>query len=379
MFLCVRIFAEMKAKTVFILGGVAALAFLLYSKVTSLANAAKSLVIQPRWDGSLDDMNVSLDGITLPLAVDLYNRSDQTMKVRLNALDVYVKDTLLAYSKPGMTEVLLLPQQSTALRGIRIKVTYLALVMAFGDNIKKYLTQTKEERKGMWTEKLAKTKFRIDLTINDSIQVPVEVNINGEVGVGGLDGGYHRNGTSQDDEDEANAVPAQNRIVYPYGEWEQFFPPWSHLLFRDEIVIDDVQPEQTCKYMRHVARKWKADTTRLARRLAGGDVETTVQNVWDFVALHIQYVPDSRIREQVRRPLRILFDKKGDCDCYATFIASVFENLGIPYKLRMVEFDGKGFFQHVYVVAVVNGVEMVCDPVVHKCFYEKRYTNKKDY
>ena len=104
-----------------------------------------------------------------------------------------------------------------------------------------------------------------------------------------------------------------------------------------------------------------------------------ITNTEGEVVQHIEYVPDSAVMEQVRRPLRTLYDQKGDCDCYATLIGSILTNLGIPFSLRIAKYNGRSYFQHVYVVVREGDKELVVDPVVDKCFYEKKPSEKKDF
>lgn len=122
--------------------------------------------------------------------------------------------------------------------------------------------------------------------------------------------------------------------------------------------------------MREVAERYKSDTATLAQRLNKDGLKETLQNIWNFVYTYIQYVPDSRVREQVRRPLRTLYDQQGDCDCYATLIASMLINLNIPYHFRIAAYSA-GRYQHVYVVVPHDGGYYVVDPVLDKCFAEK--------
>ena len=82
---------------------------------------------------------------------------------------------------------------------------------------------------------------------------------------------------------------------------------------------------------------------------------------------------------EVRRPLRCLYDKKGDCDCYATLIGSILENLNIPYKFRIAAYNGNSHFQHVYVIVPNGSGYYTCDPVVDKFNYEKPTSKVKDF
>ena len=84
-------------------------------------------------------------------------------------------------------------------------------------------------------------------------------------------------------------------------------------------------------------------------------------------------------QEQVRRPLRTLYDQKGDCDCYATLIGSMLYNLGIPFKFRIAEYANKGYYQHVYVIVPYSGGYFTVDPVLDNFNQEKPTTNHKDF
>ena len=77
--------------------------------------------------------------------------------------------------------------------------------------------------------------------------------------------------------------------------------------------------------------------------------------------------------EQVRRPLRTLYDQKGDCDCYATLIGAMLKNMGIDFRFRIAAYSA-GRYQHVYVVVPSNDSPTgyyVVDPVLDQCFAEK--------
>ena len=76
--------------------------------------------------------------------------------------------------------------------------------------------------------------------------------------------------------------------------------------------------------------------------------------------------------EQVRRPLRTLYDQKGDCDCFATLIGSILENLGIKYKFRVAAYQ-RGW-QHDYVIVPYENGYYTVDPVLDQCFAEKKPT-----
>ena len=172
---------------------------------------------------------------------------------------------------------------------------------------------------------------------------------------------------------------SSKRSIRPLSDYAGLIPPRTELHHEDAIRMSSAAPEQTVMFMHKVIRETMSDTARLAQSLKGSTLRETLQNIWNFVYQHIQYVPDSAVMEQVRRPLRTLYDQKGDCDCYATLIGSILTNLGIPFSLRIAKYNGRSYFQHVYVVVCDGAKELVVDPVVDKCFYEKKPSEKKDF
>lgn len=351
----------MKASSWIILGGVAAAGVYLWSKYTSLKNAVRNLVISPHWDGSLDNMNVNWDGVTLPLAIDFGNRSSDEVEFRLQALDLYVKGSQLAYSKPGNNTVLIGAYGTTTLRGVRMFIPFTSLVMVLGGTIADWYSRSKDDRKGLWTSLLKSAEIKLTFEVNGFVQVPMTI------GAGGLSL-------------SGMAVKAEAREIEPYTkEVAALIPSGDYLLKEDAIVKDNVEPEETAEVILELARSHRWETRKLAEWLRRETVDESIQNLWDFVARHIKYVKDDVRNEQVRVPLRTLHDQKGDCDCYSTLVASVFENWGLDYVVRIVEYENRGYFQHVYVVAQVGGREFVCDPVNTECFAEKEWTRKKDF
>lgn len=169
---------------------------------------------------------------------------------------------------------------------------------------------------------------------------------------------------------------ASLRRIGPLSDYIAYIPPISELEKNDRIVKANGSVQDTAAIMHEAATQYKSDTAKLAQHLKKGNVKDTLQSIWNFVYGYIQYVPDSRIVEQVRRPLRTLYDQKGDCDCYATLIASMLENLGIPYDFRIAAYQRD--WQHVYVIVPNGNSYYVVDPVMDKCFAEKEPTKTLD-
>lgn len=63
-------------------------------------------------------------------------------------------------------------------------------------------------------------------------------------------------------------------------------------------------------------------------------------------------------RQQLRTVENIIRTQEANCTGYTTLIGSIFENLKIPYKLRLVDTDGSGF-AHIYIVTNNNVLDCI--------------------
>lgn len=168
-------------------------------------------------------------------------------------------------------------------------------------------------------------------------------------------------------------VAAKDRKIKNIGDYVAYIPGQENLKRSDLVAIADGTVRDTAELMHKVVDTYYSDVTELAGRLKRDTLKDTLQNIWNFVYTYIQYVPDSRIMEQVRRPLRTLYDQKGDCDCYATLIGAMLKNMGIDFRFRIAAYSA-GRYQHVYVIVPSNDSPTgyyVVDPVLDQCFAEK--------
>lgn len=93
-----------------------------------------------------------------------------------------------------------------------------------------------------------------------------------------------------------------------------------------------------------------------------GSVDEKCQEIYDYMVSNTRYVLDPEGEQLIKSPARFLKDRCGDCKSYTMFIASCLHCLGIPCKVRFVNFDGGSQYTHVYPVAIdENGREIVMD------------------
>lgn len=331
-----------------------------WSRIAGAKNFINNLVLTPKWYGSINDMQIDVNkGIKLPLAVDVENRSDEEMTVQINSVTATSKDgSDFATSKAGNYKKTI-KKQSTTTFPIDIWISATTVYTILGTALVDLITgssNVKSKAKSL----VENATMRINLSAKG---VTVDVNVTfgqskkvGSVGALGL-------------------VNTSDREILPLSDYQHLLPPYSELEYADNILINDVTPEETAQFVRQMAREYRQDTERLSDILAKPTVKETVKSIWDFCVKHIKYEQDSSDNEQVRRPLRTLYEQRADCDCYSALIASICENLGLNYKLRISEYDHKGYYQHIYVI--IEGY--VCDPVVDQCFYEKPTTKHKDF
>lgn len=330
----------------------------IWGRVSTIKNMVTNLVITPKWYGSLNDMKIDFNkGVKCPLAVDIENRTDTELDIKINSVDLYSDGERVATSAAGNYSKTL-RANSTVTIPIDVWVSssvILSLIVSSILNNSAALEKAKEI--------VNKATLKINLTAKGvmmevSMKLGESKTIEESKGTKGL-----------------GLVNYSNRQIRPLGDYLGLIPDVSELRHEDNIIIRDVTPEETAAFIREVGEKYKGDTKQLAESLKGRNTQETVENIWNFCVEHIRYTEDSKENEQVRRPLRTLYEQKADCDCFSALIASICENLGLDYVIRIAEYDNKGYYQHVYVI--IDGY--VCDPVVDECFYEKPTTKHKDF
>lgn len=131
--------------------------------------------------------------------------------------------------------------------------------------------------------------------------------------------------------------------------------------------------------------QFKEQPRELVRNMADGSVDDKCQDVFDYMIKNTHYQLDRDGEQLIKSPARLLADGCGDCKSYTMFIACCLHCLGIPCKVRFVNFDGGSQYTHVYPVAVdENGQEIILDaceldtdgtPLYD---YARRYEKKKD-
>jgi len=106
--------------------------------------------------------------------------------------------------------------------------------------------------------------------------------------------------------------------------------------------------------------------------------EQGLRDLWSFVKYKIVYQVDDDGRQDILLPAALWERGSGDCKSKTVFIVHVLRCLGIPYSVRFTGYSGKSL-THVYVIAHLNGNDIIIDTVFDFFNREKKYKNKKDY
>lgn len=114
-------------------------------------------------------------------------------------------------------------------------------------------------------------------------------------------------------------------------------------------------------------------------------VDEKCQAIFGYMVTNTRYRVDRDGEQLIKSPARLIADGVGDCKSYTMFIASCLHCLGIPCKVRFVNFDGGSQYTHVYPVAIdEQGNEIPMDaceldddgtPLYD---YARRYMKKKE-
>lgn len=122
--------------------------------------------------------------------------------------------------------------------------------------------------------------------------------------------------------------------------------------------------DDTLMNIKRIATRDAGQVKELAFNLEGNSVEETAQNIWEFIRENLTYRLDTEGIEELRTPARTLHDKIFDCDDATILTSAILINLGIPHEYRIVSYEQKGKFGHIYPVAIDEmGNDWVIDTV----------------
>lgn len=126
----------------------------------------------------------------------------------------------------------------------------------------------------------------------------------------------------------------------------------------------------------------KPTANELKKYFENENPKVSAKLIFIFCKNAVPYRKEPGAKQTAKTLNRILADAKvngGDCKHYATLCGALCKALNIPVKLRLISqrFDTKQP-NHIYAVAVINGKEVIIDPVLKSFDTEARYNHKFD-
>ena len=350
-----------------VVGGLAAY---LWAKGSSVINMVDKLTVTPKlggkpklktgsgkWYEKAVNLVTNAANLEIPIDIEFQNRSDQEMTIGVTSVMAYLDNNLVATNKPNATSVVVKGNATSTLEGVKMQIGTKTLVSIVGSVVEQLM------QKGDFSAITDKLVIKIGAILNNTFVFDITLDL-------GKSGTVDTTGTTDKAVNGMGLIAANKRVIKPLSDYIAYIPERSKLLHHDYIVKANGNVVDTAKIMHQAATNDKENVKQLAKHLQREKLTDTLQSIFDFVYTHIQYELDSRFTEQVRRPLRTLYDQKGDCDCYATLIGSMLEALNIPYKFRIAAYSA-GRYQHVYVIVPTGNGHYTVDPVLDKCFAEK--------
>lgn len=323
-------------------------------KVFGLKSLANSVSFMPMFAGT---PYVRTNELVIPFSIGINNPSSGSLKIGIDKVEAYLSGSLVTYADiPTQNTISITSNSYSVLKGFKLRIPLNTLLQVVSANVYDIVN-------GNLDAILSKVSIKFDALIGGALSVSVSHSF-ASTTTNGL-----------------GLVAARSRVISPLSEYSAYIPSQDNLKRSDLVVSVCASTEDTIKVMKRVISETLDDTKRLAKWLKRDTLKDTIESVWNFIYRYIQYQTDDVGIEQVRRPLRTLYDQKGDCDCYSTLIGSIFTNLGINYKIRIAKLYNRSYWQHVYIIVPygTDGKYYVCDPVVDECFKECQATETKDF
>jgi len=119
---------------------------------------------------------------------------------------------------------------------------------------------------------------------------------------------------------------------------------------------------------------------KLAPYFKNKNKKTTAKLIFMFAKNLRPYKKEPSSFQTARTIQRIITDNKGiDCKHFSTICSSLCLALGIKCKLRLITQNiGSSTPNHIYAVAIINGNEVVIDPVLKNFDQEANYLSSYD-
>lgn len=117
------------------------------------------------------------------------------------------------------------------------------------------------------------------------------------------------------------------------------------------VVKKNATVKDTVKLINEISTAHAHEVKELALYLKGNTIKQTCENIWNHVR-KFTYREDKEGVEQLRTPARSFHEGVMDCDCATLYISAILKNLSIPHVYRVVAWEEKEKWAHIYPVAI---------------------------
>ncbi len=157
-------------------------------------------------------------------------------------------------------------------------------------------------------------------------------------------------------------------------------PEYNHKLF---LVKKSQSVSDILKEVLYSHELFEKDYDTIATKFLGGSDVDVLKRLFNFLKLNIRYKEESEAKQVIKSPAAIVETGVCDCKCYASFVGGVLDAInrkggGFYWNYAFAAYNaGIG---HVFVQAVIDGVEYWIDPVLSsfdKRFPAPKYIRKK--
>ncbi len=173
-------------------------------------------------------------------------------------------------------------------------------------------------------------------------------------------------------------MKAGKRQIRGGEEFEKFF---DKPLGTTQSIKRDAKLEDTINFLPKAIHLVVPQTVKIANHLKRANVRETCRNIWEWCYNHFQYEEDVKGKEQIKSPNYSFATRHIgiDCDDFTVLISSMLHVLKIKHLFRVVKFDEKQGFQHIYPVVILpNGRELPMDCVLDSFDFEVPFIEKID-
>lgn len=158
-----------------------------------------------------------------------------------------------------------------------------------------------------------------------------------------------------------------HRQIKPGYQYEGLIPKYKGIQ-HDFDKAGNSDTYDTLKFMVQWVEKYHSQMSRIAPKLKGSTIESTVKNIYEFLYWHFQYKLDESLQQLYSPSAAWHFRKTGfDCKTFSILASCILTELGISHSFRKVKQPAlmPNDWSHVYVIVHAKNKNYVIDATSH--------------